>query len=88
MKTYLLIPTCLVLAFSCRKDPPVVPEPTLALSAFDASCTEARLRVSTTEISRATSNTLARGNKRGCLGTQTQFACGRGICRETSISAL
>ncbi len=49
MKSYLLIPTCLVLAFSCKKDPPVVPEPTLSLTAVDASCIEAWLKVTTTQ---------------------------------------
>lgn len=50
MKSYLLIPTCLVLAFSCKKDPPVVPEPTLSLTAVDASCTEAWLKATTTQL--------------------------------------
>lgn len=75
-------------AEGCKKEPPVVPGPTLSLTAVDASCTEAWLRVTATEISRATSNTLTIGNKRGCPDMITQFACGRGICRETSISAL
>ncbi len=54
MKNYLLIPICFALAFSCKKDPPVLPPPpqqaTIAFKAEDASCTEAWLTASTTEV--------------------------------------
>ncbi len=51
MKKYVLVPFCLILGFSCKKEPPVEPpsEPTITLKAEDASCTEAWLKVTTTE---------------------------------------
>lgn len=51
MKKYVLVPFCLILGFSCKKEPPVEPpsEPTITVKAEDASCTEAWLKVTTTE---------------------------------------
>ncbi|MCW5894251.1 MAG: hypothetical protein KIT50_01520 [Bacteroidetes bacterium] len=40
----------LLAAEGCKKEPPVVPEPTLSLTAVDASCTEAWLKVATTQL--------------------------------------
>ncbi|MDL1892224.1 hypothetical protein FBQ87_04945 [Sphingobacteriales bacterium CHB3] len=37
-------------AEGCKKEPPVVPEPTLSLTAVDASCTEAWLRIRSVEV--------------------------------------
>ncbi|MBX2991123.1 MAG: glucosyl transferase [Bacteroidetes bacterium] len=40
----------LLAAEGCKKEPPVVPEPTLSLTAVDASCTEAWLKPTTTQL--------------------------------------
>lgn len=70
MKHFVLIGLCLVLISSCKKDPPLVPEPTLSLAAVDASCIEAWLRVTTADIP-ATVRLLRDGQPVSVLGLRS-----------------
>ena len=50
MKKHILFCLCIVVALSCKETPPEPSkQPTLSLNAEDASCTEAWLKLSTTE---------------------------------------
>ena len=51
MRKYILFCLCIAAALSCKETPPEPPKPaTLSLAAEDASCTEAWLKVSCTEL--------------------------------------
>lgn len=52
VKLYALIGVCIVLGLGCKKEPPVEPPKpaTVTLKTEDASCTEARMKATITEV--------------------------------------